>query len=106
MRKQLVDYSPGDGIYRGDLVYGRCNGTTPVMHKDFSSDGRNKPIAPLVLVEKRDPEIWSKDPELKDKKKLEPDDFEYVKVHLVGRYVQNHDRLRSNIHLVVGKTRL
>lgn len=105
MKSRLVDYAPGDGIFRGDLVYGCCNGNTPSKHGDFPMSQGNKPIVPLKLVEPRDPEVWKRDPEL-DNKNKEKEDFNYVTICLVSKYKESYSHLRSNIHLTVGKVRL
>jgi hypothetical protein len=58
------DPALGNGVYAGDLKYGRCNGTTINKHHDYpadcNSDGKavNHPAVPLVLAHQRDPSLW------------------------------------------------
>jgi len=106
----INDYAPGTGVYEGDLRYGRKSGNEFVKHKDFAANRQdgiasNAPVMPLTLVEPRDPQVWKKDPRVKEVKKS-TDNAQYVTNHLLDLYASWGSKLRSNIHLTVGKQRL
>lgn len=65
MRQDLnfLDPSPGDGVYQGDLKYGRRCGGQIVPRKDFTRVGEegveNLPVHSLPPQRDRDPQVWN-----------------------------------------------
>jgi len=103
-REQLVDLSPRKGVFVGDLKYGRCNITTSERGHDFAGE-ENAPIAPLVLVANRDPEVWRRDSRLKEARR-KTRTSQYLDNQLLNSYIENVDQMRANIHLTIGKQRI
>lgn len=103
--RKLIDRSTGNGVFHGDLAYGRCNGRVPLKGQDFtaqiSGDGtpRNIPVAPLVLVRRRDPRMWAKDKQLK-KTKRKTGHSQTMVNYIISQYLRTN--LKSNFHLKVG----
>jgi len=110
MRTQLKDPHPTRGVFEGDLAYGRAFGNNPDKRKDYAADrvdgvAQNKPIAPLVLVAPRDPELWRRDKRVvKAKRTL--DNSQHGVNQMIKSYYEMLDYMKANIHLTVGKTRL
>jgi hypothetical protein len=58
------DRALGNGVYQGDLKYGRALGTEIKKQKDYKAnynpngEAENKPIAPLTPAFKRDQTFW------------------------------------------------
>lgn len=63
----FVDPAPRDGIYRGDLKYGRRYGNQHRPRNDYESqcydnNGKivnNEPLVILPYQQKRDPHVWA-----------------------------------------------
>lgn len=111
MNSKIVDQSTNKGVYKGDLAYGRANGNVPVRGRDFTAEpdedgnARNLPAAPLILVKERDPNVWTKDPMIKQVKR-DVGQFQYSINQFINSYRENADHLRANIHVTVGRQRL
>lgn len=109
MRTQIKDLSVGK--YEGDLKYGRANGSNPDKGKDYAAernaDGtpQNRAIAPLVLVQKRDPQVWKKDPNVKQAKKA-LDNSQHGVNYLIQSYSAMNEYMRANIHLTIGRSKM
>lgn len=104
MRNQIVDRAAGTGVFAGDLRYGRRNGHVAEKNGDYSGPA-NDPIVPLVLVTPRDPEVWTKDSRVKERKQ-KVGVSQHLINHAIEEFLVNGSRLRSNITLTVGKQRL
>jgi len=115
-RQSIVDPSPGTGVFRGDLAYGRCKGEEVIKYKDFPAnyDEHGNPlnlsVAPLVLVAPRDPDVWvkgkiqkKKEKKLMRKKGVNETSFQLKCLEVVSR---NARWLKSNIHVKIDKSRL
>lgn len=109
-RREIIDPSEKSNVYEGNLAYGRCSGETPVIGKDFPADRlddgkpKNLPVAPLILVSPRDPEVWS-NRELKPKRKKIVNK-QYFQNYVIKTYLNYIGNSRSNFHLMVDKSRL
>lgn len=107
----LTDRSPSRGVYYGDLAYGRAEGNTPKPNKDYvacvDENGvpSNMPCVRLVLVTGRDPEVWKKDPAVKEAKKWPLDGNWHANNVVLTTFKELYDsgRIRSNIRLRIGK---
>jgi hypothetical protein len=103
MSRQLNDPSPRTGVYTGDLAYGKCNGSVPDKHGDYTGTS-NKPICALTLVRARDPKVWTKDPLVKEARKYVVEN-QSLKNGVINAFMENLKHLRANYHLTVGKQR-
>lgn len=104
MSKQINDPSLRTGVYEGNLAYGRCNGNMPDKHGDYSG-AHNKPISPLTLIRTRDPNVWKRDPLVKEARKFMIE-TQSLKNGVINAYMENLKRLRANFHLTVGKHKM
>jgi len=110
-KTKIVDYALGTGVYTGDLKYGRVSKTNGERSKDFAAqyqDGKpiNPPAVPLVLVQNRDPEVWTSERLLVKKAKEKVVNFQHAVNYWIQAFQQNDVGLRANVHLTVGKQRL
>lgn len=109
MRTKITDRASGTGVYEGDLKFGRCNGTVLSKHGDVDArreDGiaTNQPVAPLVLVQQRDPKVWKKDARLKEVKQS-VDNSQHGVNYILRAFRDNQHSLRMDVHLIVGRQR-
>mgnify|MGYP001810760383 CR=1 FL=1 len=107
---KLVDYAPGTGVFEGDLRYGRACGLEAKRHQDYPAErvdgvAKNAPLAPLVTVKPRDPNVWRKDPKVKQVRKKVTNSQHAVNT-IIETYSAAQANLRANITLIVGKTKL
>jgi len=102
-KQQILETAPKDGVFKGDLRYGRCAGHTPTREDHVGLE--NDPVAPLVLVPKRDSFVWKKDPKVKEMVKKNLDDSQYLKNVAIGFYVQAVKQGHAHARLTVGKQR-
>lgn len=109
---RLTDLPPEGGkVEFADLAYGRANGEQPENGKDYPADwdesgkAKNKPIAPLRLVQPRDVALWTKDESVKDAKKNVARSQHYID-YMTQLYCGSLRFMRSNISLTIGKQRL
>ncbi len=109
----LTDRSPSRGVYYGDLTYGRVNGNKGFERgKDFTANigehgvPNNMPAVRLVLVEPRDPEVWKKDPNIKEAKKRRIDGSQHAINLTMTMFKELYDNgsLRANFKLRTGKS--
>lgn len=100
---KINDPSLRTGVFIGDLAYGKCNGNMPERNGDYTGS-INEPVCKLVLVQPRDPRIWSKDPMVKEARKYVVND-QFLIHGVVKAYMDNVKTMRSNMHLTVGKQR-
>jgi hypothetical protein len=103
----INDMATGHGVYEGDLRYGRCNGTTPNRKGDYSANRQdgvatNKPVVPLILAHKRDPQVWKRDPKL-DIAKRSVSNSQHMINHMLHMFNEHMDKMNANIHLRVGR---
>lgn len=107
---KFVDEAPRTGVFEGDLKYGRCNGNVVSKHGDNPANrhngiAKNQPVAPLTLVQPRDPEFWKRDPRINEVKK-NVNNSQHAINRLLETYKDNSDHLRANIHVTFGRQRL
>ena len=109
MKTKLIDKALGTGVFEGDLKFGRCMGNILSKHGDVDAgrqDGipTNQPIAPLVLVQRRDPHVWKKNPAIKIvKSNLNPS--QHSVNYILKSFRENKSSSNMNIKLVVGRQR-
>ncbi len=109
MKTRITDRASGTGVYEGDLKFGRCNGNVISKHGDVDArreDGvsTNQPVAPLVLVQQRDPKLWRRDTRVKEVKKT-VDNSQHGVNYVLKAFREHQHNLRMDVHLVVGRQR-
>jgi hypothetical protein len=110
------DESPHNGIYEGNLAYGRVNHLDPTSRSDISAmrdkNGRprNKPRFCLQPIKKRAKDVWSKTPSAKNKLKRSKSrvgppnsTFQTLVLHFF-KYYNHHNKLKSNIRVRIGNS--
>lgn len=95
------DPALGNGVYVGDLKYGRCNGTNLNKHHDYPANpeggkATNLPAVPLVLKTQRDPAVWGK----RTKQKKVSANFQDLKDQLLMRLNSETGGLMNHIRVV------
>jgi len=105
MKKQLIDYAPGTGVYEGDMRYGRANGNVPDKHGDYPANrengvATNQPVVVLPLVQQRDPRVWTRDERVKEAKKSLDNSQHGI------NYLLTHLKDNNFMRVTIGKQRL
>ena len=64
-KRELIDETPPNTPFEGDLAYGRCFGTEPSRNdypadRDSNGNAKNVVTIPLKLVQPKDEVFWSR----------------------------------------------
>lgn len=101
--QKILETAPKDGVFKGDLKFGRCLGHNPSRSDHAGLE--NAPVAPLVLVQPRDGFVWSKDSRVKEVRK-NVTHSQYLTNLVVDKYVELRHRGHTEMRLTVGRQRL
>lgn len=108
-RVKIEDPALMNGVFEGNLAYGRCENNRPKQGVDFPAErdeeGKptNLPVNRLVLVRPRDPRVWSKDKKIK---KPTADNTTHFQNYVLRAYLKQIKLNKSNFHLKIDKSKL